>query len=54
MMLPDSFIDHGAPGDMYATAGLNAPDIVAKALSALSSAGSSEGQVNEAGAPKLA
>ena len=54
MMLPDSFIDHGAPGDMYATAGLNAPDIVVKALSALSSAGSSEGQVNEAGAPKLA
>ena len=35
MMLPDLFIDHDAPKKMYAAAGLNAPDIVATALSAL-------------------
>ena len=35
MMLPDLFIDHDAPKKMHAAAGLNAPDIVATALSAL-------------------
>ena len=35
MMLPDLFIDHEAPKKMLAATGLNAPDIVATALSAL-------------------
>ena len=35
MMLPDAFIDHDAPKKMYDVAKLNAPDIVAAALSAL-------------------
>jgi 1-deoxy-D-xylulose-5-phosphate synthase len=47
MMLPDVFIDHDAPKDMYAAAALNAPDIVATALAAL-------GQAQEIEAPKLA
>jgi 1-deoxy-D-xylulose-5-phosphate synthase len=47
MMLPDSFIEHDAPEAMYATAALNAPDIVANALAAL-------GQAQEVEAPKLA
>ena len=32
MVLPDTWIDHASPADMYATAGLNAPDIEAKVL----------------------
>lgn len=32
MVLPDTFIDHANPADMYATAGLNAADIEAKVL----------------------
>ena len=32
MVLPDTFIDHASPSDMYATAGLNAADIEAKVL----------------------
>ena len=47
MMLPDSFIEHNAPEEMYAIAALNAPDIVAKALAAL-------GQAQEVETPKLA
>ena len=47
MMLPDLFIDHDTPKKMYATAGLNAPDIVATALSAL-------GRAETAKEPKLA
>ncbi len=35
MVLPDSFIDQANPRDMYAEAGLNAPDIEAKVLDAL-------------------
>ncbi len=35
MVLPDTFIDHASPEDMYATAGLNAPDIEAKVLEVL-------------------
>mgnify|MGYP005748103035 CR=1 FL=1 len=35
MVLPDTFIDHASPKDMYATAGLNAPDIEAKVLEVL-------------------
>lgn len=35
MTLPDSFIDHASPNDMYAEAGLNAEHIVAKVLSVL-------------------
>ena len=35
MVLPDTFIDHASPRDMYATAGLNAQDIEAKVLSVL-------------------
>ena len=35
MVLPDTFIDHANPEDMYATAGLNAADIVAKVLNVL-------------------
>jgi len=35
MVLPDTFIDHANPADMYATAGLNADDIVAKVLGVL-------------------
>ncbi len=47
MMLPDVFIDHDTPKEMYAAAALNAPDIVATALSAL-------GRAEEVEAPKLA
>ena len=47
MMLPDIFIDHDAPKKMHAAAGLNAPDIVATALSAL-------GRAETVGEPKLA
>ena len=35
MVLPDTFIDHANPKDMYDTAGLNAADIEAKVLSVL-------------------
>ena len=35
MVLPDTFIDHASPADMYAAAGLNAADIVARVLSVL-------------------
>ncbi|MFU8863022.1 MAG: 1-deoxy-D-xylulose-5-phosphate synthase [Rhodobacterales bacterium] len=35
MVLPDTFIDHAIPEDMYATAGLNAADIEAKVLQVL-------------------
>jgi 1-deoxy-D-xylulose-5-phosphate synthase len=35
MVLPDTFIDHANPEDMYATAGLNAADIEAKVLQVL-------------------
>jgi len=47
MMLPDLFIDHDTPKKMYADAGLNAPDIVATALSAL-------GRAETVKEPKLA
>jgi 1-deoxy-D-xylulose-5-phosphate synthase len=35
MTLPDRFIDHASPADMYADAGLTAGDIAACAMSAL-------------------
>ena len=35
MFLPDSFIGHASPADMYRSAGLTADDIVARALDAL-------------------
>ncbi len=35
MVLPDTFIDHASPEDMYATAGMNAPQIEAKVLEVL-------------------
>ena len=35
MVLPDTFIDHANPRDMYATAGLNADDIETKVLEVL-------------------
>lgn len=35
MVLPDTFIDHASPEDMYATAGMNAPQIEAKVLDVL-------------------
>ncbi len=35
MTLPDTFIDHASPNDMYATAGLNADDIERKVLEVL-------------------
>jgi 1-deoxy-D-xylulose-5-phosphate synthase len=35
MVLPDIFIDQASPADMYAVAGLNAPQIEAKVLAAL-------------------
>ncbi len=35
MVLPDTFIDHASPRDMYATAGLNAEDIETKVLEVL-------------------
>lgn len=35
MVLPDTFIDHANPADMYASAGLNAEDIEAKVLDVL-------------------
>lgn len=35
MVLPDTFIDHASPEDMYATAGMNAPQIEAKVLEIL-------------------
>ena len=35
MVLPDTFIDHANPEDMYATAGMNAADIQAKVLDVL-------------------
>lgn len=35
MVLPDTFIDHANPRDMYATAGLNAENIEAKVLDVL-------------------
>ena len=47
MMLPDLFIDHDTPKKMYSAAGLNAPDIVATALSAL-------GRAETVKEPKLA
>jgi 1-deoxy-D-xylulose-5-phosphate synthase len=39
MVLPDRFIDQGAPEEMYAWAGLKAPDIVETALAALGARG---------------
>jgi 1-deoxy-D-xylulose-5-phosphate synthase len=39
MILPDIFIDQSSPEDMYATAGMNAPQIEAKVLEALGVAG---------------
>ncbi len=35
MVLPDEFIDQASPRDMYAIAGMNAEDIVAKVLATL-------------------
>jgi len=35
MILPDTFIDHASPADMYKTAGLTGDDIAAKVLNAL-------------------
>jgi len=35
MVLPDTFIDQSSPEDMYATAGMNAPEIEAKVLEVL-------------------
>jgi 1-deoxy-D-xylulose-5-phosphate synthase len=35
MVLPDTFIDHASPADMYASAGMNAADIEAKVLDVL-------------------
>ncbi|WP_417206371.1 1-deoxy-D-xylulose-5-phosphate synthase [Antarctobacter sp.] len=35
MVLPDTFIDHASPSDMYAAAKMNAPDIEAKVLEVL-------------------
>lgn len=35
LVLPDTFIDHASPEDMYATAGMNAPQIEAKVLEVL-------------------
>ncbi|MCM2562839.1 1-deoxy-D-xylulose-5-phosphate synthase [Lutimaribacter sp. EGI FJ00015] len=35
MVLPDTFIDHASPADMYASAGLSAEDIEAKVLQVL-------------------
>jgi len=35
MVLPDIFIDQASPEDMYAVAGMNAPDIEAKVLEVL-------------------
>ena len=35
MVLPDTFIDQASPEDMYATAGMNAPEIEAKVLDTL-------------------
>ncbi len=35
MVLPDTFIDQANPADMYAVAGMNAPDIEAKVLDVL-------------------
>ena len=35
MVLPDRFIDHASPARQYAEAGLDAPHIVATALTAL-------------------
>jgi 1-deoxy-D-xylulose-5-phosphate synthase len=35
MVLPDTFIDHASPEDMYASAGMNAPQIEAKVLEVL-------------------
>ncbi len=43
MVLPDTFIDHAHPEDMYATAGMNATDIQAKVLDVLGI-----GQIGEA------
>ena len=35
MVLPDIFIDQASPADMYAVAGMNAPDVEAKVLDVL-------------------
>jgi 1-deoxy-D-xylulose-5-phosphate synthase len=35
MVLPDTFIDHASPEDMYHTAGMDAPQIEAKVLELL-------------------
>ena len=35
MVLPDTFIDHASPEDMYAAAAMNAADIEAKVLNVL-------------------
>ncbi|MEP3299612.1 MAG: 1-deoxy-D-xylulose-5-phosphate synthase [Pseudoruegeria sp.] len=35
MVFPDTFIDHASPADMYASAGMNAPEIEAKVLDVL-------------------
>lgn len=35
MVLPDTFIDHASPEDMYRSAGMNAPEIEAKVLDLL-------------------
>jgi 1-deoxy-D-xylulose-5-phosphate synthase len=39
MVLPDTFIDHDSPAKMYEIAGMQAPQIVAKALEALGAEG---------------
>jgi 1-deoxy-D-xylulose-5-phosphate synthase len=38
MVLPDTFIDHASPADMYESAGLNAPHIEAQVLEVLGAA----------------
>ncbi|WP_372841681.1 transketolase C-terminal domain-containing protein, partial [Phaeovulum sp.] len=35
MVLPDTFIDHSSPEDMYTSAAMNAPQIEAKVLEVL-------------------
>jgi 1-deoxy-D-xylulose-5-phosphate synthase len=39
MVLPDTFIDQDSPAKMYQVAGMQAPQIVAKALEALGAEG---------------
>ena len=47
LVLPDKFIDHASPAEMYAEAGLDAAHIVAAVLNAL-------GRADEVGSPKRA